>query len=54
MSKGTVQFLLARLFSLGKIFGGKWGERHDTKTAASATVPWSSKAKMFYRGKTMF
>lgn len=31
MSKGTVQFLLTRLFSLGKIFGGKWGKSCDIK-----------------------
>lgn len=49
MSKGTVQFLLTRLFSLGKIFGGKWEERHDMKKAASATVPWSAKSEVFYR-----
>lgn len=54
MSKGTVQFLLTRLFSLGKIFGGKWGESHDMKKAALATVPWTAKSEMFYRGKTMF
>lgn len=52
MSKGTVQFLLTRLFSVGKIFGGKWGEHHDMKKAASATVLWLVTPEMFQRGKT--
>lgn len=54
MSKGTVQFLLSCLFSLGKILGGKRGECRDMEEAASATVLWSAKPEIFYRAKTMF
>lgn len=46
--------VFTRLFSLGKILGGKRGECHDMKKPASATVMRSAKAEMFYRGETMF
>lgn len=54
MSKGTVQVLLSCLFPLGKILGEKRAECQDRKKPASATVMWSAKAEILYRGKTMF
>lgn len=50
MSKGTVRFF-TRLFSLGKILGGKWGESQDVTKAAAPTVLWAAELEMVYRGK---